>query len=66
MYGIADSLRDEGIELGRREGIELGRVKESQRILIRRLEKRFGLTESERAAVTTCADTDRSNLRPRS
>lgn len=59
MYSIADSLRDEGIELGRREGIELGRVEESQRILLRQLEKRFGLTESERALVMNCAETDR-------
>jgi hypothetical protein len=55
MYSIADSLRDEGIE----QGIEQGRVAESQRILLRLLEKRFGLTESERALVANCADTDR-------
>ena len=53
MYSIADSLRDEGIQ----QGIEQGRVEESQRILLRQLEKRFGLTESERAAVTMCTDT---------
>jgi hypothetical protein len=51
MYSIADSLRD--------EGIEQGRVEESQRILLRQLEKRFGLTESERTALTKCTDTDK-------
>ena len=54
MYSIADSLRDEGIE----QGIEQGRVEESQRILLRLLKKRFGLAESERAAVSRCTDTD--------
>lgn len=56
MYSIADSLRDEGMELGRRQGLEQGRVEESRRILLRQLEKRFGLTQVERDLVADCAE----------
>lgn len=59
MYSIADSLRDEGIEIGRREGrdegLEQGRVVESRRVLLRLLAKRFDLTDDDRALVAHCS-----------
>ena len=60
MYSIADSLRDEGIELGKeqglKQGLEQGRVQELRRVLVRQLGKRFGLTDDDRALVADCAD----------
>ena len=58
MYSIADSLRDEGIEIGFRKGRNEGRVEEIRRVLLRQLEKRFDLTDKDRGLVTACTDID--------
>lgn len=49
----------EGIAAGKAEGKAEGILLEKQETLIRLLERKFGITDAERAQVSGCRDTDK-------
>ena len=58
----AEELLQEGLQQGRQEGrqegLQRGELQDKQRVLIRQLAKRFGLSDSEREHIESCEDRD--------
>jgi hypothetical protein len=50
---------EKGIKKGKKEGEKIGRLDEKQEVLIRLLNRKFGLTSQERDRVRTTADPDK-------
>ena len=48
-----------GIEKGKEEGERIGRLDEKQEVLIRQMEKKFGLTADERDRIQSTKDLDK-------
>ena len=52
----AEAKRKEGLEEGLRHGVERGALQRSRDVLIRQLDRKFGLTEAESERIMACAD----------
>jgi predicted transposase/invertase (TIGR01784 family) len=52
------TFAQEMVEKGRNEGLETGSLQRSREVLVRQLDRKFGLTEAERDRILSCGDSD--------